>query len=153
MRGGHARHCAFLLGSIIFGIPRKIFKWLSKDLQKPGMLVWLCVVLWYGSLSSWFLADAILQSQCFGLLRHTTQDCEDHSQTPGVLWQQYVTYASSCIMTKASSGYWLMCTHFVCHILEGNWLFALGVALIKSSKIIYWFYCFFNSGIPRYICQ
>ncbi len=28
-----------------------------------------------------------------------------------------------------------------------------GVALIKSSKIIYWFYCFFNSGIPRYICQ
>ncbi len=29
----------------------------------------------------------------------------------------------------------------------------LGVALIKSSKIIYCFFCFFNSGIPRYICQ
>ncbi len=43
----------------------------------------------------------------------------------GVLWWQYATYTSPCIMTKASSGYHMQCTHVVCHILEGVWLLAL----------------------------
>ncbi len=43
----------------------------------------------------------------------------------GVLWWQYVTYASSCIMTKASGGYHLWCTYFVCCILEGILLLEL----------------------------
>ncbi len=35
----------------------------------------------------------------------------------GVFLWQYATYASSsCIVTKASSGYHMRCTHFVCHI-------------------------------------
>ncbi len=33
----------------------------------------------------------------------------------GVLWRQYATYASACIMSKASSGYHFWCTHFGCH--------------------------------------
>ncbi len=37
----------------------------------------------------------------------------------GALWWQYATYASACIMTKASSGYRLCYPHFVCHTLEG----------------------------------
>jgi hypothetical protein len=36
-----------------------------------------------------------------------------------------MTYAFPCIMTKASSGYHMRCTHFVRHILEGVWLLAL----------------------------
>jgi hypothetical protein len=38
MRGGQARHCAFLPVSAIFDIPRKIFKPLSKNFQKSGKL-------------------------------------------------------------------------------------------------------------------
>ncbi len=43
----------------------------------------------------------------------------------GVLWWQYATYAFPYIMTKASSGYHMRCTHFVLQILEGVWLLAL----------------------------
>ncbi len=42
----------------------------------------------------------------------------------GVLWWQYATYASPCIMTN-SSGYHMQCTHFVHQILEDVWLLAL----------------------------
>ncbi len=42
-----------------------------------------------------------------------------------VLWWQYAMYASGCIMTKASIGYRLCCTHVVCRALEGVWLLAL----------------------------
>jgi len=38
MRDGQAQHCAFLPVSAIFDIPRKIFKQLSKNLQKSGKL-------------------------------------------------------------------------------------------------------------------
>jgi hypothetical protein len=41
MRGDQAPHCAFLPVLVIFDILRKIFKWLSKNLQKPGALYWL----------------------------------------------------------------------------------------------------------------
>jgi hypothetical protein len=34
MRGGQARHCAFLQVSVIFDISRKIFKGISKNVQK-----------------------------------------------------------------------------------------------------------------------
>ncbi len=46
----------------------------------------------------------------------------------GVLWWQYATYASPCIMTKASSGYHMWCSHFMCHILKSVWLLALSKA-------------------------
>ncbi len=122
MRGGQARHCAFLPVSAIFDIPRKIFKQLSKNLQKPGKL--LCVtdfmlrygsleipfvtqvfVLWCRSLRSLFHAYALLQSQYFGICVTQPKFARIISIVSGVLWWQYATYASPCIMTKASSGY------------------------------------------------
>ncbi len=47
------------------------------------------------------------------------------SITSGVLWWQYVTYASSCIIIEAFSGYRLWCKSFLFHISEGIWLVAL----------------------------
>jgi hypothetical protein len=49
MRGGQAQHCASLPTLVIFDIPRKVFKRLSKNLQKPGKLYCatvFCAVLW-----------------------------------------------------------------------------------------------------------
>ncbi len=52
----------------------------------------------------------------------------------GVLWWQYVTYASSCIMTKASSGYYLWCMHFVCHILVFDSLHCLRLTEVSLPR-------------------
>ncbi len=38
MRGGQAQHSAFPPVLVISDIPRKIFKWLSKNLEEPGEL-------------------------------------------------------------------------------------------------------------------
>jgi hypothetical protein len=82
-------------------------------------------------------------------------------------WSQ-VTFPGSCPVASSEVKAALGCRAIskVClgrfggkiHLaLAGRWLgsytwnITVGVALIKSSKIIYWF--FFNSGIPRYICQ
>ena len=77
----------------------------------------------------------------------------------GVLQWQYVTYASSCIMTKASSGYRMQCTHFVCHILEGVWLLALPKAdWVKvcpgSLRVCSWtVFSFIHLGCCPITCQ
>ncbi len=49
MRGDQAQYSAFLPVSVIFDIPRKIFKRLSKNLQKPDKLYYVTVfnaVIW-----------------------------------------------------------------------------------------------------------
>ncbi len=127
MRGDQARHCAFLLVLVICDIPRKVFKLLSKNLQKPGKLYCVtvfCVLIWVITIPfshQYFIVELLFLAFCITLpeINRTI------SIASSVLLWQYVTYASSCIMTKASCGYHLWCTHFVYHILGGVWLFAL----------------------------
>jgi hypothetical protein len=77
----------------------------------------------------------------------------------GVLWWQYATDASPCIMTKASSGYHMRCTHFVCHILEGVWLLALpkadwGKVCPGRSRVCPWtVHSFIHLGCCQMTCQ
>jgi hypothetical protein len=176
MRGGQAQHCAFLPVSAIFDIPRKIFKRLSKNLQKPGKL--LCVtdfmlrygfleihfvtqafVLWCRSLRSLFHAYALLQSQYYGIWVTQPKIARIISIVSGVLWWQYSTYASSCIMTKASRGYHMRCTHFLCHILEGVWLLTLpkadwGKVCPGRSRVCPWtVFSFIHLGCYPMTCQ
>ncbi len=144
MRGGQARHCAFLLVLSIFDILRKIFKQLSKDFPKNlvSYYVWLyfmlgygflkipivtqAFVLWCRSLRSLFHAYALFcRANIIGYCITHSKIARIISIVSGVLWWQYATYAFPCIMTKASSGYHTWGTHCVCHILEGVWLLAL----------------------------
>ncbi len=152
MRGGQAWHCVFLPVSAILDILTKIFKRLSKNLQKPGKLwfvtdfmlqygsleipsVTQAFVLWCRSLRSLFHAYALLQSQYYGICVAQPKIARIISIVSGVLWWQYATYAFSCIMTKASSGYHMRCTHFVHHILEGVWLLhCLRLTEVRSAQ-------------------
>jgi hypothetical protein len=49
MKGGQAQHLAFLPVLVTLDNTRKIFKWLSKSLQRPGKLYYVTVyyaVIW-----------------------------------------------------------------------------------------------------------
>jgi hypothetical protein len=104
--------------------------------------VWLYFMLWYGSLKIPFVTQAfVLWCRSLRSLFHAYAlfcraniigSCVTQlkiariiSIVSGVLWWRYATYAFPCIMTKATSGYHMGCTHFVRHILEGVWLLAL----------------------------
>ncbi len=104
--------------------------------------VWLFFMLWYESLEIPFVMQAFLLwcrslRSCFHAYAlfcraNIIDPCFAQpkiariiSIVSGVLWWQYATYASPCIMTKASSGYHTRCTNFVQHILEGVWLLTL----------------------------
>ncbi len=104
--------------------------------------VWLYFMLWHGSLGIPFVMSVCLlwYRSLRSLFHAYTLFCRVNiigscitqpkiarviSMVSGVLWWQYATYAFPCIMTKASSGYHMPCTHFVRHILEGVWLLAL----------------------------
>ncbi len=83
-------------------------------------------VLWCRSLRSPFHAYALFcRANIIGSCVTQLKIARIISIVSGVLWWQYATYAFPCIMTKASSGYHLRCTHFVSHMLEGVWLLAL----------------------------
>ncbi len=83
-------------------------------------------VLWCRSLRSLFHAYTLFcRANIIGSCVTQPKIARIISIVSGVLWWQYATYASLCIMTKASNGYHMRCTHFVCHILEGVWLLAL----------------------------
>ncbi len=56
MRGGQAQYCAFLPVSVIFDIPRKIFKWLRENSQIPGKLY--CVNVFYAVI--WVSQDPLI---------------------------------------------------------------------------------------------
>ncbi len=122
--------------------------------------VWLHLMLWYGSLQTPFVMQAFLlwcrsvrslfcayalfcRANIIGPCVTQPKIARTISMVSGVLWWQYTTYASPCIMTKASSWYHMWCTHFVCHILEGVWLLALPKAdWVKvcpgSSRVCPW---------------
>jgi hypothetical protein len=82
-------------------------------------------VLWYGSIEPLFTLILCCRANIIGTRAIQPKIARIISIASGVLWWQYATYASSCIMTKASSGYHMQCTHLVCHSLEGVWLLAL----------------------------
>ncbi len=98
--------------------------------------VWLYFMLRYGSLEIPFLTqEFLLWCRSLRSLFHTyTLFCRANiivscvtqpkiariiSMVSGVLWWQYATYASSCIITKASRGYHMRCAHFVRQIFGG----------------------------------
>ncbi len=104
--------------------------------------VWLYFMLWYGSLEIPFVMQAFLlwcrslrslfhayalfcRANIIGPCVTQPKNARIIFMVSGVLWWQYATYASPYIMTNASSGYHMRCTHFVHHILEGVWLLAL----------------------------
>ncbi len=84
------------------------------------------LVLWCRSLRSFFHAYALF-CRANIIVSCITQPkiVRIISIVSDVLWWQCATDAFPCIMTKASSGYHMWCTHFVHHILEGVWLLAL----------------------------
>ncbi len=165
------------LGNI--DIPRKIFKRLSKNFPKNlvNYHVWLYFVLWFGSLEIPFVMQVFLlwcRSWRFCFHAYALFCCRANiigscitqpkiariiSIVSGVLWWQYATYASPCIMTKASSGYHMRCTHFVHHILEGVWLIALPKTdWVKvcpgSSRVCPWtVFSFIHLGCYPMTCQ
>jgi hypothetical protein len=125
MKGGQAQHLAFLTISVTLD--------LSKICQSPGKLYYVtiyCVVIWVFriplSLSRWcFFAEPMLLASCITW----PKIARIISIASGILWWQHVTYASSCIMTKASSRYRLRCTS-----LTGN-LFTSTTAWVTIETI------------------
>ncbi len=126
--------------------------WYSEeDIQAPKLefsknlvsyYLWLYFMLWYRSLKIPFVVQAFVlwcrflrslfhahalfcRANIIGYCISQPKIARIISIVSGVLWWQYATYAFPCIMTKASSGYHMRCTHFVHHILEGVWLLAL----------------------------
>ncbi len=178
MRGDQAQHFVFLPVLAIFDIPGKIFKRLSKNFSKNlvSYYVWLYFMLWYGSLEIPFVMQAFLlwcrslrslfhayalfcRANIIGPCVTQPKIARIISIVSGVLWWQYATYASPCIMTKASSGYHMRCTHFVHHILEGVWLLALPMAdWVKvcpgSLRVCPWtVFSFIHLGCCPMTCQ
>jgi hypothetical protein len=146
----------------------------SKNLA--SYYVWLYFMLWYGSLKIPFVMQAFLlwcrsvwslfhaytlltRANIIGPWVTQPKIARIISIVSGVLWWQYVTYASPCIMPKASSGYHTRWTHFLCHIFEGVWLLALTKAdWVKvcpgSSRVCPWtVFSFIHLGYCPMTCQ
>ncbi len=125
MKGGQAQQLAFL--SILVTLD------LSKSLQRPGKLYYVtiyCVVIWVFTIPLSLpcrcsFAEPMLLASCITW----PKIARIISIASGVLWWQYVTYASSCMMTKASSRYRLRCTS-----LTGNLFTSTTVRIIIECR-------------------